>query len=57
MIAMPTYEYHCNACDTDFSRNESVSAHERAKVTCPHCRSTRVAQVFTPFYAKTGRKS
>ena len=54
---MPTYEYHCHACDSDFSRTESVSAHEKAKVACPHCRSTKVERTFTAFYAKTGRKS
>jgi putative FmdB family regulatory protein len=54
---MPTYDYHCLACDQDFSRTESLTAHEHAKVTCPHCRSSRVERTFTPFYAKTGRKS
>ncbi|MEO8201549.1 MAG: zinc ribbon domain-containing protein [Gemmatimonadota bacterium] len=54
---MPTYEYHCQACQRDFSRIESVAEHEHSRVTCPHCRSTRVERTFTAFYAKTGRKS
>lgn len=54
---MPIYEYHCQACGLDFSRTESVSAHERAKVACPKCKSTRVQRTLSPFYAKTGRKS
>jgi putative FmdB family regulatory protein len=54
---MPIYEYHCTACDHDFSRNESLADHERAKVTCPKCRSSKVERTFTSFYAKTGRKS
>jgi putative FmdB family regulatory protein len=54
---MPTYEYHCSACGHDFSRTESVAAHEKAKVACPNCRSSKVERTFTPFYAKTGRKS
>jgi putative FmdB family regulatory protein len=54
---MPTYDYHCKACDHDFSRTESLAAHERARVTCPRCHSTSVERTLTPFYAKTGRKS
>ena len=29
----------------------------RVKVACPACGSTKVERVFTPFYAKTIRKS
>jgi putative FmdB family regulatory protein len=54
---MPTYDYHCSACKHDFSRTESVAEHERAKVICPKCRSTKVQRTFSAFYAKTGRKS
>lgn len=54
---MPTYEYHCTACQHDFSRTESVADHERSKVTCPQCRSSKVERTITSFYAKTGRKS
>ncbi len=54
---MPMYDYHCAACGHDFTRTESLTAHERAKVTCPECRSAKVERTFTPFYAKTGRKS
>lgn len=54
---MPTYDYHCAACNHAFSRTESVAAHERAKVTCPKCKSTKVERTLSPFYAKTGRKS
>lgn len=54
---MPIYEYHCLACDHDFSRTETLEAHERAKVICPKCRSARVERTFSTFYAKTGRKS
>jgi endogenous inhibitor of DNA gyrase (YacG/DUF329 family) len=35
----------------------SLAEHERAKVKCPECKSTKVEQVFAPFYAKTIRKS
>ena len=54
---MPVYDYHCASCSRDFSVTESIAHHERAKVACPHCKSTRVERVFRPFYAKTVRKS
>jgi putative FmdB family regulatory protein len=54
---MPTYDYHCKACGHDFSRNESLTQHEQARVSCPQCHSKQVERTFTTFYAKTGRKS
>ena len=54
---MPTYEYRCEKCGHEFSRIESISAHERSKVSCPKCTSATVSRVYTPFYAKTVRKS
>lgn len=57
LLHMPTYEYHCAACGHDFTRTESVVANQRAKVACPKCKSAKVDRTFSPFYAKTGRKS
>ena len=54
---MPTYEYRCEKCRKAFTRIESIAAHGRKKAACPHCKSTSVSQVFTPFYAKTVKKS
>lgn len=54
---MPSYDYQCSACGHEFVRSESVREHERARVKCPECGSTRVERVFSAFYAKTGRKS
>jgi putative FmdB family regulatory protein len=54
---MATYEYICRACTHRFSRMESLSEHGRVRVSCPECRSAKVDRVFTPFYAKTIRKS
>jgi len=51
------FEYHCTACGHEFERFMSLAEHERAKVACPKCKSTKVERVFTPFYAKTIRKS
>ena len=36
---VPIYEYHCEACDHDFTVIESLSAHEAAKPKCPECES------------------
>lgn len=54
---MATYEYLCRTCSNSFSRTESLNEHGRVRVTCPECRSSKVDRVFTPFYAKTIRKS
>jgi putative FmdB family regulatory protein len=54
---MPIYEYRCTQCDHRWSATASVGEHERDRPTCPECRSTAVEQVFTPFFAKTIRKS
>jgi putative FmdB family regulatory protein len=54
---MPTYEYRCEKCGHEFSRIEAISAHGRKKPSCPKCKSAQVAQVFSPSYVKTVRKS
>ena len=54
---MALFEYHCTACGHKFERFMSLEEHERANVACPECKSTKVERVFTPFYAKTIRKS
>ena len=54
---MPTYEYRCEKCGTRFTRIEAIQSHGRKKAACPKCKSANVSQVFTPFYAKTVKKS
>ena len=54
---MPTYEYRCAKCGKRFSRLESISAHGRRHPGCPKCKSAKVTQVFSAFYAKTVKKS
>ena len=56
---MPLYEYHCTACDERFAQTESIAKHSqtRAKPRCPKCKSQSVQPVFSPFFAKTVRKS
>lgn len=54
---MPTYEYKCEKCNGKFSLTLSISAHDKEKVTCPKCKSSKVRQQVTGFITKTSRKS
>ena len=54
---MPTYEYECNECLAHFERVESIATHGRKRPTCPKCKSRRVTQVLSSFFAKTVKKS
>lgn len=56
---MPLYEYRCTACQERFTRTESIADHAntRSRVACPKCASAAVEPVFSPFFAKTVRKS
>jgi putative FmdB family regulatory protein len=54
---MPIYEYRCTKCDAQFTRQEGVEEHDRARPACPKCRSRAVEQLLSPFFAKTVRKS
>jgi putative FmdB family regulatory protein len=54
---MPIYEYRCTKCRRRFSRHEAIEEHGRKRPACPHCKSRAVEQVFSPFFAKTVRKS
>jgi putative FmdB family regulatory protein len=54
---MPQYQYQCAGCDKDFTLFLTLTEKEKAKVSCPACGGKKVAQVFTPFIARTSRKS
>lgn len=55
---MPLYEYRCTACETLFSRAQTMSEHSASsRPACPKCKSTDVEPVFSDFFAKTVRKS
>src|SRR5881296_796433 len=56
-FAMPIYEYRCTKCRKRFSQQEGIEEHGRRRPACPHCKSRAVEQVFSPFFAKTVRKS
>jgi len=54
---MPIYEYRCTKCHKRFSRQEGIEEHGRRRPACPKCKSRAVERVFSPFFAKTVRKS
>jgi putative FmdB family regulatory protein len=54
---MPIYEYRCTECHTRFSQQRGIEEHGRKRPACPKCKSHAVEQVFSPFFAKTVRKS
>jgi len=55
--AMPIYEYRCTKCQRRFSQQQEIEEHARKRPACPKCKSRAVEQVYTPFFAKTVRKS
>ena len=54
---MPTYEYRCLDCGKTFEVVEHIEEHQQAHRPCPECGGAHVEQVFSPFFAKTGKKS
>lgn len=54
---MPTYQYRCKKCGEAFELTEHMTDHTATQHKCPKCKSKQVAQVMTPFFAKTSRKS
>jgi putative FmdB family regulatory protein len=54
---MPTYEYKCLACNKKFSLVLTVEQHEKKKVKCPSCQSSKVEQQIAAFFAVTSKKS
>jgi putative FmdB family regulatory protein len=54
---MPRYEYRCDACGHEFVVILTIGEHDRAKTTCPKCKSDRVQQAYSTVFVKTSRKS
>lgn len=54
---MPVYEYSCTNCGASFSLLLHISEHEKGNIQCPECKGVQVVQRYTPFYAKTAKKS
>jgi putative FmdB family regulatory protein len=58
---MPTYEFHCQACDRNFELEQSIAAyeehHKKHDLHCPKCDSDEVEQQVTAFEVETHKKS
>lgn len=54
---MPSYDYFCEKCQKVFTLMMSLSEHEKAKIRCPKCKSTRVKQQISGFQTMTSKKS
>jgi len=54
---VPIYEYRCTKCRKRFSQPEPIAEHGRRRPACPNCKSRVVEPVYSPFFAKTVRKS
>ncbi len=54
---MPVYDYKCEKCGNAFSLVMSISEKGAKKVKCPKCKSTRIKQVYSGFFAVTSKKS
>ena len=54
---MPLYEYLCKKCVESFTLTMTISEHDKKRVQCPRCNSTKVEQQVQSFFAKTSRKS
>lgn len=54
---MPTYEYKCLNCSHKFEAVMSIPDHDKHKPQCPECKSKKVEQIVSGFYAKTDSKS
>lgn len=54
---MPVYEYQCQGCRHQFTVVLTITEHDKLKVECPKCKSKKVEQRLSAFYAKTAKKS
>ncbi len=54
---MPTYEYKCSDCGQQFEKILSISDHDKSKPQCPECKSKKVEQVISGFFASTDSKT
>jgi len=54
---MPVYDYICKDCKKSFELVLTLSEHDKDKIKCPKCGSTRVEQESAAFFAVTSKKS
>jgi putative FmdB family regulatory protein len=56
-VAMPYYEYLCQGCKKKFSMPLTIAEHDKGRVKCPKCGSSKLEQQWAAFYATTSKKS
>jgi putative FmdB family regulatory protein len=54
---MPYYEYLCQGCKKKFSMALTIADHDKGRVKCPKCGSSKLEQQWAAFYATTSKKS
>jgi putative FmdB family regulatory protein len=54
---MPTYDYHCEACNKSFTVQLTMKEHEARKPACPKCGSHQVKQMVSSVSVITSKKS
>jgi putative FmdB family regulatory protein len=54
---VPTYEYRCNNCRKRFTVTMGIKEHDQKVVKCPKCKSRKVSQQLSRFFANTAKKS
>jgi putative FmdB family regulatory protein len=53
---MPHYEFFCRTCKKSFSRVLALVDCTEEEITCPHCGSHEVEQVWSAFSLFTSQK-
>ena len=54
---MPSYDYYCKACKKTFNVIITLAEYEKGQLTCPKCKSKKVEQKPSGFFAVTSKKS
>ena len=55
---MPTYEYHCDACNKTFTVHPTIAEHEKTPApACQYCGSKNVTQQISGATVITSKKS
>jgi putative FmdB family regulatory protein len=53
---MPTYEFHCEGCKTDFDHMTSISSRDK-KIPCPNCGSKKTGRKLSSPAVGSGKSS
>ena len=54
---MPSYDFVCKQCKKKFTLTLSLAQYDKARPSCPKCKSRKVEQRFASFFAVTSKKS